>query len=73
MITSNIIMTTDQWARTCKINVVKIFVAQSFTYLPLLHLAGALLEHFLEGIAPLKHCYISPKMKSNKYNSFLLS
>ena len=25
------------------------------------HLAGALMEHVLEGIAPLRHCYINPK------------
>ena len=32
-----------------------------------LHLAGALMEHFLEGIAPLKHRYINPNERINKY------
>ena len=39
----------------------------------LLHLAGALMEHFLEGIAPLRHWYINPNEKSNTYKSSLLS
>ena len=38
-----------------------------------LHLAGALVEHFLEGITPLRHWYINPNEKSNKYKSSLLS
>ena len=38
-----------------------------------LHLAGALMEHSLEGIAPLRHWYINPNEKSNKYKSSLLS
>ena len=29
-------------------------------------LGGALMEHFLEGIAPLRHWYINPNEKSNK-------
>ena len=37
------------------------------------HLAGALMEHFLEGIGPLRHWYINPNKKSNKYKSSLLS
>ena len=37
------------------------------------YLAGALMEHLLEGIAPLTHWYISPNEKSNKYKSSLLS
>ena len=28
------------------------------------------MEHFLEGIAPLRHWYINPNEKSNKYKSF---
>ena len=32
-----------------------------------LHLAGALKEHFVEGIAPLRHWYINPNERSNKY------
>ena len=35
-----------------------------------LHLAGALMKHFLEGIAPLRHWYIKPNEKSNKYKIF---
>ena len=31
------------------------------------------MEYFLEGIAPLKHWYINPNEKSNKYKSSLLS
>ena len=31
-----------------------------------IHLAGALMEHFLEGIAPLRHWYINPNEKSTK-------
>ena len=51
--------------------------AQSFTNLmanlrpdinSVLHLAGALMEHFLEGIAPLRHWYISPNEKSYQVN-----
>ena len=38
-----------------------------------LHLAGALMEHFLEGIALLRHWYINPIEKSNKYKSSLMS
>ena len=38
-----------------------------------LHLAGALMANFLEGIAPLRHWYINPNEKSNKYISTLLS
>ena len=30
------------------------------------------MEHFLEGIARLRHCYINPNEKSNKYKSSLL-
>ena len=36
-------------------------------------LAGALMEHFLEGIAPLRHQYINPNERSNKYKSSLMS
>ena len=36
-------------------------------------IAGALMEHFLEGIAPLTHWYINPNKKSNKYKYSLLS
>ena len=32
-------------------------------------LAGALMEHFLEGNAPLRLWYINPNEKSNKYKS----
>ena len=38
-----------------------------------LHLAGALMEHFLEGIAPLRHWYINPNEESKKYKSSLPS
>ena len=31
------------------------------------------MEHFLEGIAWLRHWYINPNEKSNKYKSSLLS
>ena len=31
------------------------------------------MEHFLEGIAPLRHWYINPNEKGNKYKSSLLS
>ena len=31
------------------------------------------MEHFLEGIAPLRHWYITPNEKSKKYKSSLLS
>ena len=31
------------------------------------------MEHFIEGIAPLRYWYINPKEKSNKYKSSLLS
>ena len=37
--------------------------AQSFTSL-IVDLAGALMEHFLEGIALLRHKYINPNEKS---------
>ena len=37
------------------------------------HLAGAKMKHFLERIAPLRHLYINPNEKSNKYKSSLLS
>ena len=42
-------------------------------FIEVLHLAGALMEHFLEEIAPLRHCYLYPNEKSNKYKSSLLS
>ena len=32
-------------------------------------IVGALMEHFLEGIAPLRHWYINLNEKSNKYKS----
>ena len=38
-----------------------------------LHLAGVLMENFLERIAPLRLWYINPNVKSNKYKSALLS
>ena len=38
-----------------------------------LHLAGALMEHFLKGIAALRHWYINPNEKSNKYKYSLRS
>ena len=31
------------------------------------------MEHFLEGIAPLRHWYINPNEKSNKYKSYFSS
>ena len=37
-----------------------------------LHWAGLLMQHFLEGIALLRHCYNNPNEKSNKYKSSLL-
>ena len=37
-----------------------------------LHLAGALMEHFLEGIALLIYWYSNPNEKSNKYKYSLL-
>ena len=43
------------------------------TWTDFLHLAGALMEHFLEGIAPLRYWYINPNEQSNKYKSSLLS
>ena len=43
------------------------------TLMEVLHLVGALMEHFLEGIAPLRHWYINPNEKSNKCKSSLLS
>ena len=39
----------------------------------ILHLAGAIMEYFLEGIVLLRHWYINPNEKSKKYNSSLLS
>ena len=42
MITSNIIMTTDQWARTCKISVVK-------------NLCGSIIYSSLGGRSLLRH------------------
>lgn len=38
-----------------------------------LHSAGVLMEHFLDGIAPLKHWYINANEKRNKYKSSLQS
>ena len=38
-----------------------------------LHLADALMEHFLEGIDPLRYWHINPNEKSDKYKSSLLS
>ena len=52
--------------------------AQSFTSLKadlcheFLHLTCSLMEHFLEGIGPLRHGYINPNEKSNKYKYYLL-
>ena len=37
------------------------------------YLAGALMEHFLEGNAPSIHRYINPNENSDKYKSSLLS
>ena len=34
-----------------------------------LHIAGALIEHLLKGIAQLRHWYINQNEKSNKYKS----
>ena len=34
---------------------------------------GALMEHFLDGIAPLRHWHINPNEKSKAYKSSLLS
>ena len=31
------------------------------------------MEHFLEGVAPLRHWYTNPNEKSNKYKSSLLN
>ena len=31
-----------------------------------MHLAGALIEHFLEGIDPIRHWYIIPNEKTKK-------
>ena len=36
-------------------------------------ITGALMEHFLEGIAPLRYLYINSNEKSNRYKSSLLS
>ena len=50
--------------------------AQSFTCLIAdLHqdINNYLMEHFVEGIALLRHWYINPNEKSNKYISSLLS
>ena len=33
-------------------------------------LTGALINQILEGIAPLRHWYVNPNEKSNKYNFF---
>ena len=56
------------------------FRSQSFTsltrlkiYTEFLQLAGALMEHFLRRIAPLRHRFINPNEKSIKYRSSLLS
>ena len=38
-----------------------------------LYLASAIVEHFLERIASLRHWYINPNENSNKYTSLLLS
>ena len=37
-----------------------------------MHLAGALIEHFLEGIDPIRHWYIIPNEKSIKKKNLLL-
>ena len=52
----------------------KVFIL-TFTSLmaEFLHLADALIEHFLEVIAPLRHLYINLNEKSNKYESSLVS
>ena len=41
--------------------------------LEFLHLAGDLMGHFLEGFVLLRHWYINPNEKSNKYKSSLLN
>ena len=53
----------------------KVLRAESFTSLManLRHLPSALMEHFLEEIALLRHWYINPNEKRNKYKSSLLS
>ena len=54
--------------------------SQSFTYLMAdlrqdikIHLSGALMEHTLQGIAPLRYWYINPNEKSKKYKPSLPS
>ena len=42
------------------------------SYIEFLHLVGALMEYFLKGSAPFRHCYMQSEM-GNKYNSSLLS
>ena len=42
-------------------------------YYGVYHLAGALIEHFLERISLLRHLYINQNKNSNKYKSSLLS
>ena len=37
------------------------------------HLGGASRDHYLEGIAPLRHWYINPNEKSKNYKSPLWS
>ena len=37
------------------------------------HLGGASRDHYLEGIAPLRHWYINPNEKSSKYITSLLN
>ena len=37
------------------------------------HLGISSMEHYLEGFAPLRHWYINPNEKSNKYKSPLWS
>ena len=58
------------------------YMAQLFTSLKVdlcqdikefIHLADALMEHLLEEIALLRHWYVNPNEKSNKYKSFLLA
>ena len=41
---------------------------QSFYFI----LAGALMEHFFDGIVPLRYWYVNPNEKSNNYKSSLL-
>ena len=36
-----------------------------------MNLAGALIEHFLEGIDPIRHWYIIPNEKTKKKSSLL--